>query len=84
MNESSCCSRSVGAVSNLNLCSGGASLVAQMVKGFACNGGDVGSILGSGRSPGEGNDFSKYSCPENPEDRGAWQATVHVATKTLT
>ena len=32
MNESSCCSRSLGAVSNLNLCSGGASLVAQMVK----------------------------------------------------
>jgi len=31
------------------------SLVAQTVKNLACNTGDTGSILGSGRSPGEGN-----------------------------
>ena len=40
---------------------------------------DVGSILGSGRSPGEGNGNSlKYYCLEYycPMDRGAWQATV--------
>ena len=32
-----------------------ASLVAQMVKNLPCSVGDLGSILGSGRSPGEGN-----------------------------
>ena len=39
---------------------------------------DVGLIPGSGRSPegGHGN-LLRYSCPENPMDRGAWQATVH-------
>ena len=37
---------------------------------------DAGSIPGLGRSPGggDGNPF-KYSCLENPKDRGAWQAT---------
>ena len=36
---------------------------------------DVGSIPGSGRSPGEGNDNPlQYSCLGNPKDRGAWQA----------
>ena len=38
--------------------------------------GNAGSIPGSGRSPGEGND-NQYSCLENPMDRGAWRATVH-------
>ena len=39
---------------------------------------DVGSISGSGRSPGGGNDNPlQYSCLENPMDRGAWQAAVH-------
>ena len=39
----------------------------------ACNAGDLGSILGSGRSPGEvnGNPL-QYSCLENPMDREAW------------
>ena len=38
---------------------------------------DVGSIPGSGRSPGEGNGNPlQYSCLENPMERGAWQATV--------
>ena len=38
-----------------------------------CNVGDVGSILGSGRSPGEGNDYPlQYSCLENSMDREAW------------
>ena len=37
----------------------------------------MGSIPGSGRSPGEGNDNPlQYSCLGNPMDRGAWQATV--------
>ena len=40
--------------------------------------GDAVLILGSGRSPGEGNGNSlQYSCLENPLDRGAWQTTVH-------
>ena len=47
-------------------------------KEYACNAGDPGSVPGSGRSPGEGNDYPlQYSCLENPMDRGAWQATVH-------
>ena len=45
----------------------------------------VGSIPGSGRSPGEGNDnLLQYSCLENPMDRGAWQATVYGVTKSWT
>ena len=44
----------------------------------ACNAGDLGSIPGLGRSPGEGNDNPlQYSCLENPMDKGAWQATVY-------
>ena len=43
-----------------------------------CNVGDLGSIPGSGRSPGEGNGYPlQYSGLENAMDRGAWQATVH-------
>ena len=39
----------------------------------ACNAGDVGSILGLGRSLGEGSgNPTQYSCLENPMDRGAW------------
>ena len=45
-------------------------------KESACNAGntgDVGSIPGFGRSPGEGNGNSlQYSCLENPMDGGAW------------
>ena len=48
------------------------------VKASACNEGDLGSIPGSGRSPGEGNGNPvQYSCLENLMDRGAWWATVH-------
>ena len=48
-----------------------------MVKNPLANAGDVGSVPGSGRFPGEGNDNSiQYSCLENPMDRGVWQATV--------
>ena len=45
---------------------------------------EVGSILGSGRSPGEGNGNPlQYSCLENPLDRGAWQDRVHGVAKAL-
>ena len=48
------------------------------VKVSACNVGDLGSIPGLGKSPGEGNGNPlQYSCLENPVDRGAWWATVH-------
>ena len=54
----------------------GASQVALVVKD--ADGGDVGLIAGSGRSPGVGSGNPlQYSCLENPKDRGAWQATVH-------
>ena len=40
--------------------------------------GDMGSIPGSGKSPGRGNGNPlQYSCLENLKDRGAWRATVH-------
>ena len=42
-------------------------------KASACNAGDLGSIPGLGRSPGEGNGNPlQYSCLENPLDGGAW------------
>ena len=51
----------------------------------ACNVGDLGSISGSGRYPGEGNGYPlQYSCLENPMDREAWWATVHGVTKSQT
>ena len=47
--------------------------------------GDMGLILGLGRSPGEGNGNPlQYSCLGNPRDRGAWQATVHEVVKSRT
>ena len=55
------------------------------VKASACNAGDLGSILGLGRSPGEGNGNPlQYSCLENPMDGGAWLAVVHGVTESWT
>ena len=49
------------------------------------NAGDAGLIPGLGRSPGEENvNPLQYSCLEYLMDRGAWQATVHGVTKSLT
>ena len=43
---------------------------------------DTGSVPGSGRSPGEGNNNPlQYSCLEDAIDRGAWRATVHRVAK---
>ena len=54
-------------------------------KASAYNAGDLGSIPGSGRSPGERNGNPlRYSCLENPMDGGAWWATVHGVTKSWT
>jgi len=53
-----------------------------MVKNPPANAGDMGSISGLGRSPGEGNGkLLQYSCLGNPMDRGAWWATVHGVAK---
>ena len=56
-----------------------------MVKNLAANAGDardMGSILGSGRSPGrENSNPLQYSCLENSKDKGAWQAIVHGVCK---
>ena len=54
-------------------------------KASAYNVGDLGSIPGSGRSPGEGNGNPlQYSCLENPMDGGAWWATIHGVAKSQT
>ena len=63
-----------------------------MVKNPPANAGaaaDMGSIPGSGMSPGGGHGSSpQYSCLENPHgldswipSREAWQATVHGVAK---
>ena len=56
-----------------------------MVKNPLANAGDMrdtGSVPGLGRSPegGHGNPL-RYSCLENPMDRGAWWAMVHRVAK---
>ena len=52
-----------------------------LVKNTPANAGDardVGLIPDLGRSAGVGNgNPRRYSCLENPTDRGAWWATVH-------
>ena len=59
-------------------------LVAQMVES-ACNVGHPSSILGSGRSHGEGNGNPlQYSCLENLMDGGDWRDTVLGVTRNRT
>ena len=56
-----------------------------MVKASGYNAGDLGSIPGLGRSPGEGNGNPlQYSCLENPMDGGSWWAAVHGVAKSQT
>ena len=59
--------------------------VVLVVKNLPANAGDIrdtDSIPGSGRSPGGGHGSPlQYSCLENPMERGAWWATVHVVAK---
>ena len=51
----------------------------------ACNVGDLGLILGSGRFPGGGRGNPlQYSCLENPYGQRSWRATVHGVTKSQT
>ena len=52
------------------------------IKNLPANAEGLGSILGSGRFPGEGNGNPfQYSCLQNPMDRGVWWATVHGGSK---
>ena len=51
-------------------------------KESACSAGDLGSIPGLGRSPGEGNSYPlQYSCLENSMERGVWQAAAQEVAK---
>ena len=53
-----------------------------VVKNPPANAGDLGSIPGLGRSPGEGHGYPlQYACLKNPMDRGAWWATAREVTK---
>ena len=65
-----------------------ASQVVLVIKKQPANAGDIRAvdlIPGLGRSPGGGyGNPLQYPCLENPMDRGAWQATVHRATKSRT
>ena len=50
-----------------------------------CNAGDLDSVPGSGRFPGEGNGYPlQSSCLENSMDTGAWQATILGVAKSWT
>ena len=58
-----------------------------VVKNLPANAGDikaVGSIPGSGRSPGGGHGNPLQHCVGNPMERGAWRATVHRVTNSRT
>ena len=63
-------------------------VVALVVKNLPASAEDIrdsGSILGLGRSPGEGNGNPlQYSCLENSMDGGAWWATVYGVAKSQT
>ena len=51
-------------------------------KESVCNVGELDSVPGLGRSPGEGNGNPlQYSCLENSMDRGAWWVIAHGVTK---
>ena len=59
-------------------------LVAQKIES-TCRAGDLSSILGSGRSPGEGNGYAlQFSYLDNSMDRGAWQVTGRGVAKSRT
>ena len=54
-------------------------------KESTCRAGDLSSILGSGRSTGEGNGYAlQFSYLENSMDRGAWRVTGRGIAKSRT
>ena len=53
-----------------------------VIKSLPANAGDLDSIPGSERSPGEGHGKPlQYSYLEYPMDKGAWWATIHSVAK---
>ena len=57
-------------------------IISSVGKESAFKAGDLGSIPGLGRCPGEGNGNPlQYSCLENPMDRGAWPATMSIRSQ---
>ena len=65
----------------LLLCFSGG-LVVKHLPTSARDAGDMGSVLGSRRSPGAGNSSPlQYSCLGNSMDRVAWRTTVHGIAK---
>ena len=75
----------------LNICMGfaGGSAVKNPIamQETTCNvgDGDMGSVPGLGRFPGEGDgNLLQYSCLENSMDGGAWWAIVHAVAKSRT
>ena len=53
-----------------------------VIRNLLANTEDMALIPGSGKSPGERNgNLLKYSCLENPMDRGTWWAAVHEVTE---
>ena len=73
---------------NLKVTFARASQMVLVVKNLPANAGDArdtGSILGLGRTPGEGHGSPlQYSCLKNPMERGAWRATIHGVAKSQT
>ena len=60
-------------------------LCSSAVKNLPANAGDTGSILRSGRFPGEGLDNPlQHSCLGNPMDWSAWWASFHRVAKSQT
>ena len=62
-------------------------MVVLVVKNPPANAGELrhmGLIPESGRSPGVGNGYPLQYCLENPMNREAWQATVHITAKSRT
>ena len=63
----------------------GMALVVKNLPASAGDARDMGSVPGSGRSPGGGHGIPlQYSCLGNPMDRGDWRATVHGVSKSQT
>ena len=61
-----------------------ASLVAQDNKESACSAGDLGSVPGLGRSPGEGHgNLLQYSCLENPHGQRSLKSSSPWGRKEL-
>ena len=76
------CSEALSVLSDNHVRALGLPSLSSVGRESACNAGDLGSIPGSGRAPGEGKGYPlQYSYLENSMDRGVCQATVHEVAK---